>query len=298
MESAPNGAHHTKTDEERTKLLKRAKLKEANDSPHESESNKMDSSLKRHTALIKRMRQSMAADYRDQIMKDIDTLTLEKYMDEISSAAMEGIARCKTDKDVWTAVEIICAVHQRFPGTFTTTMVGLLRSSLSAPDKAALAAMSTEQREKEETARIIRQRPTLRVCAELALVGVIRDAPGRSGGEWMIKVLRELLSNDPTLASLPLLSTFLKYFSRPYLGINPPSSSKEAAAEGTKAEKEVNGNFPALSNEEEELVEQDIRDRFKRMCEGYFDNVCKKLLIEHKVKHRQGTLLIVPPRCP
>ena len=31
------------------------------------------------------------------------------------------------------------------------------------------------------------------------------------------------------------------------------------------------------------LIEQDVRDRFKRMCEGYFDNICKKLLIEHKV---------------
>ena len=41
--------------------------------------------------------------------------------------------------------------------------------------------------------------------------------------------------------------------------------------------------FPQLIREEEELVEQDIRDRFKRMCEGYFDNVCKKLVIEHKV---------------
>jgi len=35
--------------------------------------------------------------------------------------------------------------------------------------------------------------------------------------------------------------------------------------------------------EKHELIEQDIRDRFKRMCEGYFDNVCKKLVIEHKV---------------
>jgi len=37
------------------------------------------------------------------------------------------------------------------------------------------------------------------------------------------------------------------------------------------------------SNEEESLVEPDIRDRFKRMCEGYFDSVSKKLVIEHKV---------------
>ena len=53
--------------------------------------------------------------------------------------------------------------------------------------------MAPEQREKEETARVARQRPVLRVCAELALVGVIRDAPSRSGGEWIMKVLRELV---------------------------------------------------------------------------------------------------------
>lgn len=47
---------------------------------------------------------------------------------------------------------------------------------------------------------------------------------------------------------------------------------------------ETQGNFPPLFNEDEELVEQDIRDRFKRMCEGYFDNVAKKLAMEHKVR--------------
>lgn len=282
MESAPNGAYNPKADEEMAKQAKRAKLKEANTCTHDSESTKMDSSLKRHTALIKRMRQSMAADYHDQIMKDIETLTLEKYIDEVAGAVIEGISRCKTEKDVWSAVEIICAVHQRFPSTFTPNLVNLLRGALSAPDKLALAAMSVEQRDKEESSRITRQRPVLRVSAELALVGVIKDAPDRGGGEWIMKILKELLSNDPSLASLPLLSTFLKYFSRPYLGIIPPSGSKQATAEGAKAETVANEEFPAIFNEEEELIEQDIRDRFKRMCEGYFENVCKKLLIEHK----------------
>ena len=45
----------------------------------------------------------------------------------------------------------------------------------------------------------------------------------------------------------------------------------------------VNGAFPALSKEEDELVEKEIRDRFKKMCEGYFDSVSKKLVIEHNV---------------
>jgi regulator of nonsense transcripts 2 len=42
--------------------------------------------------------------------------------------------------------------------------------------------------------------------------------------------------------------------------------------------------FPPLGvNAENELVEKDIRDRFKKMCEGYFENVAKKLVLEHKV---------------
>lgn len=42
--------------------------------------------------------------------------------------------------------------------------------------------------------------------------------------------------------------------------------------------------FPVLVSEEEELVKKDVRDKFKRMCEGYFESVSKKLVIEHKVR--------------
>ena len=69
--------------------------------------------MKRHTALIKRIRQSLAADNREQILKEIDSLSLEKYIEEIANAIIEGIARCKTEKDVWAAVEVrsILVVH-------------------------------------------------------------------------------------------------------------------------------------------------------------------------------------------
>lgn len=66
----------------------------------------LDSSLKRHTALIKRMRQSVGLENRDQILKDVESLSLEKYVDEIVGAVAEGILRCKTEKDIWNAVEV------------------------------------------------------------------------------------------------------------------------------------------------------------------------------------------------
>lgn len=90
---------------------------------------------------------------------------------------------------------------------------------------------------------------------------------------------------------MPLLSTFLKAYARPYLGITPTTATKSQVSEdlepgslapNTQGKAEA---FPLLSkdNEEDELVEKEIRARFKRMCEGYFDSVSKKLIIEHKV---------------
>ncbi len=70
------------------------------------ETAKLDSSLKRHTALITRVRRSLAADNREQIIKYIETLSLEKYADELAGAVIEGLSRCKTEKDIWGAVEV------------------------------------------------------------------------------------------------------------------------------------------------------------------------------------------------
>lgn len=52
------------------------------------------------------MRLSLGTENHDQLMKDIDGLSLEKYVDELAGAAIEGISRCKTEKDIWSAVEV------------------------------------------------------------------------------------------------------------------------------------------------------------------------------------------------
>lgn len=74
--------------------------------PLTGSSKSLDSSLKRHTAFIKKIRQSVGAESRDQLLKDIETLSLEKYVDELDSAVLEGISRCKSERDVWSAVEV------------------------------------------------------------------------------------------------------------------------------------------------------------------------------------------------
>lgn len=260
----------------------------------------------------------MATDNRDQILKEIESLSLEKYIDELAGAVVEGLARCKTEKDVWNAVEvlvnmsfisrlityhpqIISVLHRRFSKTFTPALVSNLAAAISVPPRISLANLTPEQREKEDSSRVARQRPIVRVCSELALVGVIRDAPDKCGGEWIMKAIKELviemisslsqiygfgsqISNDPSLSSLPLLTTFLKSYSKPFLGIYtamPQNKHTSSNIEPDTVSDTIDGRqYESLK---EDLIEQDVRDRFKRMCEGYFDNICKKLIIEHKV---------------
>lgn len=64
------------------------------------------------------------------------------------------------------------------------------------------------------------------------------------------------------------------------------------------ATEENESAFPALgaTKDEDDLVEQDVKDRFKKMCEGYFENVTKKLVIEHKVRARSLVLWLRGPK--
>lgn len=260
-------ARETKDDEEAAKRARRRSLRELNLSSEAPRSKgALDASLKRHTALIRRAKLSIGMENRDQILKDIETLTLEKYVEEIAASLVEGLARCKTDKDIWSATEIISAVHRRLGSTFTPKFVNMLHQSLAPPPKNVVPPASTvnsELQEKEVAARISRQRPVLRVCSELALVGIIgpNTSETKSGGEWIMKAMKDLLSHDMSLSSIPLLITFLKGYGRPYLG--PTPGSQDTVPEG------------------EELVEKEIRERFRRMCDGYYETVSKILVKEH-----------------
>lgn len=96
------------------------------------------------------------------------------------------------------------------------------------------------------------------------------------------------LSGDPQLGSLPLLTTFLKSYARPFLGISPsPVNVKQqngTSEETAGADMAEQTGADEVIPESEELVEPEVRERFKKMCEGYYDNVAKKLVREHDVR--------------
>ncbi|KAF9114715.1 hypothetical protein BGX27_010025 [Mortierella sp. AM989] len=149
-------------------------------SKHPSALKNLDSNIKKNTGFIKKCKTGLTADVSAQLLNDIKKLSLEKYISEIVAAILEGLLRCKLSVDVAAAVEVISALHQRFPDTFTLLFTHHLAKALAPSPKLthqqlAQAGSTPEQREKEEASRVSRQRVLCRVATDLWLAGVLRN---------------------------------------------------------------------------------------------------------------------------
>ena len=136
----------------------------------------LDSSLKKNTAFIKRLRTAITAASTATFLQEIRSLSLQKYLSEVISASYEGLTKLKTPGEIAAGVEIISALHQRFgPADYTCYLGWLIGRGLSTPDKGQLKTLGQEAREKEEKERLTRHRALLKVATELWLVGLLRS---------------------------------------------------------------------------------------------------------------------------
>lgn len=106
---------------------------------------------------------------------------------------------------------MVVALHNRFPELFTPPFSSLLLQGLK-PGSPSHAADKDIQ-EKENNARIIKQRTTLRIVGELEAIGIVRKESGGGGkgekstagmtGEITWAALRDLVSLGTSSASFP-----------------------------------------------------------------------------------------------
>ncbi|KAL4916539.1 armadillo-type protein [Aspergillus aurantiobrunneus] len=226
-------------------------------------SKSLDSSLKKNTAFIKRLRTGINAAAQQTLLTDIRTLSLHKYLSEIISACYEGLCKLKSPGEVAAGVEITSALHQRFgPAEFTRQIGWLLGRGLSSPDKGQLKVLSQELREREEKERLSRHRVLLKIVTELWLVGVLRTlddverpedlgAKGKDGTVGLgnkvtdgvsrnrnttgdkeqepfpLEVLKDLLGHDRDHSNLQLAVLFAKSFSWDVLGVKTAEEGRK-----------------------------------------------------------------------
>ncbi|KAI0817530.1 MIF4G domain-containing protein [Xylaria sp. FL0064] len=276
----------------------------------------LDSSLKKNTAFIKRLRTAVSSATQNTFLQEIRTLSLTKYLSEVVSACYEGLCKLKTPGEIDAAVEIVSALHQRFgPAEFTEYLGWLLGKGMATPDKSLLKTLAPEVREKEEKDRLVRQRALLRVVTELWIVGVLRTlddvkpddttrglngknaelkiktaSTTKGGGAepFPLEVLKDLLGHDREHTNLPLLVIFVKSFSWDLLGVKP------AGAEGRKTV-EADGIAKPVDDGSEQDVGSDIIDpddlpfaspeiqeRFRNVLKKYFEDVKAHLVRDQK----------------
>ncbi|KAI0132458.1 MIF4G domain-containing protein [Xylariales sp. AK1849] len=277
----------------------------------------LDSSLKKNTAFIKRLRTAISSATLNTFLQEIKTLSLTKYLSEIISACYEGLCKLKSPGEIEAGVEIVSALHQRFgPSDFTEYLGWLLGKGMATPDKSLLKSLTPDVREKEEKERLVRQRALLRVVTELWLVGVLRtlddvkpddatrgttgkdsgmklkssnSAKGGGAEPFPLEVLKDLLGHDREHTNLPLLVIFVKAFSWDILGV------KSAGFDGRKLVEEdgvtrvaeesaesVNGTDGTGNSDDPPFTGLELQERFRNILKRYFEDVKAHLVRDQK----------------
>jgi regulator of nonsense transcripts 2 len=284
----------------------------------------LDSSMKKNTAFIKRLRTAVSASAQAQFLQEIRTLSLHKYLSEIIAACYEGLCKLKTPGEVAAGVEIASALHQRFgPAEFTAYLGWYIGRGLATPDKSQLKTLAQEVREREEKDRLARQRVLLRVATELWLVGVLRSlddvarpeeagkskdngklvegpAKARARAEnadaepFPLEVLKDMLGHDRDHANLPLVVIFVKAFAWDILGTTSSSAegrktvNEDGTTTATKNDDASASETDEQASKDSPIISPDLQQRFKNILSRYFDDVKAHLLRDQKHILNQG----------
>ncbi|KAK5538319.1 mRNA decay protein [Exophiala sp. CCFEE 6169] len=285
-----------------------------------------DSSLKKNTAFIKRLRTGISSSGQDTFLLEIRTLSLQKYLSEIISATAEGLSRLKTASEIAAAVEIVSALHQRFgPEEYTKKLGWLLGKGLTPPDKAQVKSWTAEVREREEKERLQRHRILVRIVTEFWLCGILRglddvdrpddvstrgkEAPTQLGSKaaplangiksdphaehepFPLEVLKELLGHDPEHGNLSLAVLFVKNFAWDVLGLKSPSDEgrKTVDADGAVLETSRDASASTDANEDDApIIPPPVRQRFVNVFERYLASVKSHIIRDQKTLNNQS----------
>ncbi|CCJ29426.1 unnamed protein product [Pneumocystis jirovecii] len=265
----------------------------------------LDASLKKNTAFIKRLRAGITGDVHDQLMRDLKTLSLEKYISEIVGAVIEGLQKSKTSTDIFAAIEVVSALHQRFSTLFTPFLTFQIARGLTQPLKSYMASLTPEQREKEDSQRLLKQRVLLRVSVELWLVGVLRTlndaiplgvvtntnsqlksskyqkrSENHTNEPFVYSIIKDIIQQDRDYVNLPLIVTFVRNFATDIFCISQKRLRK--IFDGNTSENSVEFSQQYTIDENISICPFDIRENIKLLLQKYFDNLKEYIVKEHR----------------
>ncbi|KAK9825703.1 hypothetical protein WJX81_008105 [Elliptochloris bilobata] len=265
----------------RDALCTRRELRESNLQPArltETQLKALDSSVKKNTALIRRLR--TVGDFGPALLEDVRRTNQSKYVSEAVAALAEANLKVK---EIIAATQVCSLLHQRY-ADFGSELNASLKQLL-APD--------TRSAGDEERVALARRRIALRLLVELLSLGVSQDATG------LLLILQGLVAegereNPDAHAALALVSAFVKAAREELLGYAPRPPADLPAdllpEEGAEASTALTEAAAAFATEQAaydaELAKafalpSSTREQFRRVAERGFDAAVAALVREH-----------------
>ncbi|KAE9608234.1 putative up-frameshift suppressor 2 [Lupinus albus] len=210
----------------------------------------LDSSIKRNTAVIKKLKQ-INEEQRDALMDELRGVNLSKFVTEAVAAICDAKLR---SSDIQAAVQICSLLHQRYKDFVPSLIQGLLK--VFSPGKPG------DESDADKNLKAMKKRSSLKLLLELYFVGVIED------GGIFINIIKDLTSaeqlkdRDATQTSLTLLSSFARQ-GRIFIGLS---------VTGPEIHEEF---FKGLS------IMADQKKVIRKACFSFYDTAAEILQSEH-----------------
>ncbi|XP_017341091.1 regulator of nonsense transcripts 2 isoform X1 [Ictalurus punctatus] len=242
--------HQEAWERHQTRKELRVKNQHAQESrPEEAFFSRLDSSLKKNTAFVKKLR-TLTEQQRSSLSHDFDSLNLSKYIGEAVSSLVE--AKLKIS-DVGCAVHLCSLFHQRYADF--------------APQLLAAWKRHFEARKEEKAPNVSKLRTDLRFIAELTIVGLFTDKEGLS---LIYEQLKTIIGADrETHTHVSVVISFCKHCGDDIAGLVPRRVKSAAEKFGLV--------FPPS-----EIINGEKQQPFQNLLREYFTSLTKHLKKDHR----------------
>ncbi|XP_064198639.1 regulator of nonsense transcripts 2 isoform X4 [Anguilla rostrata] len=217
--------------------------------PEEAFFSRLDSSLKKNTAFVKKLR-TLTEQQREALSGDFASLNLSKYIAEAVASVVE--AKLKIS-DVGCSVHLCSLFHQRY-ADFAPLLLQAWRRHFEA-------------RKEEKTPNVSKLRTDLRFVAELTVVGLFTD---REGLSLIYEQLKAIIGADrETHTHVSVVISFCKHCGDDVAGLVPRRVRAAAEKFGLA--------FPPS-----EIISAEKQQPFQNLLREYFTSLTKHLKKDHR----------------
>ncbi|XP_072257884.1 regulator of nonsense transcripts 2 isoform X2 [Pyxicephalus adspersus] len=217
--------------------------------PEEHFFSKLDSSLKKNTAFVKKLK-TITEQQRDSLSHDFNGLNLSKYIAEAAASIVE--AKLKIS-DVNCAVHLCSLFHQRY-ADFAQSLLQVWKKHFEA-------------RKEDKTPNITKLRTDLRFIAELTIIGIFTDKEGLS---LIYEQLKNIIAADrESHTHVSVIISFCRHCGDDIAGLVPRKVKHASEKFGL--------NFPPS-----EIISPEKQQPFQNLLKEYFTSLTKHLKRDHR----------------